>query len=828
MKEYEYFSNNEETPPQMAYPLMLNNFLYYIDPSQLYKLELIDPNGDPRNGKYNISKYNLSYPAIVKMELFCLHNIVGLNNTIYYMSASDAKDTYKLCSAEISGNTINSNIIDNVTSSSEINFLTTDANSRIWIIDPAGSVIEYNTSDKTATTIANSPSQNTMALFYSNAYLYCIVDSKVYSLAVGGDIPEKEKKWVECTCDNINSVNTENLNNYTNGDNQYLFSGVDNLEVYNFTANETQVTLSNITKGIDQVAPGMRLLVQNQNNIVVYAMIPNGEYDISLVYIYDWINETEKQYSYIGGYEENPALGYGQDNILYLLSDKGILYQLELDDEYGAILPVLPTPYNLQYAPIENTSLIVLKDTMYYFSKSGFCSVQISGNTATSNLISSVTVTDETSNLVTNNNDKIWIINRTDGVIEYNIADNKSKKIASYIEYTTRSHDRACFYSKDYLYCVTDSKVYALSLTETPGPKPEPDPKKKSKVSWIGPIIPVISNGYEFSGLATFYTVADHSYLSIVCNGFPTTFLFDPQTCAFQQTSKALNFNPANNNNPFMNDQFVYIYNAESNTITCTDTKTGMSKEITCYETMPNDVIQIAFANNAFFILTQSGENHIARIDGSQLKFESSWKLDNWTPRLGASIVSLNNKLFVYGGKSISNEEDSSSSCYNELYIYDFSTNSSERLDAPVDMTARYGAKILVNKRYKKLWFICGKDASDSTAGDIWEFNVSNKKWTYIINLPTEDGNSSACYDEEKDTLSLLVTPESDDNNLFSINGLTRASSGAVVYKIQGLSKATNTAPEQSGKSCGCLDIEFLFIIASLFILRRNYSMRNA
>ena len=53
---------------------------------------------------------------------------------------------------------------------------------------------------------------------------------------------------------------------------------------------------------------------------------------------------------------------------------------------------------------------------------------------------------------------------------------------------------------------------------------------------------------------------------------------------------------------------------------------------------------------------------------------------------------------------------------------------------------------------------------------------------------------------------------------------ILQASSEAVVYQIKDLSTATSTE-NQSGKSCGCLGLEFLFILAGLFIFRR---FRNA
>ena len=253
-----------------------------------------------------------------------------------------------------------------------------------------------------------------------------------------------------------------------------------------------------------------------------------------------------------------------------------------------------------------------------------------------------------------------------------------------------------------------------------------------------------------------------------------------------------------------------------------------MAKEIGCYDDMPEDIIQIVFANKCFFILTKSGENHIARLAGHNLKYVTTWKLDDWTPRTGATVVAVDHAIYVFGGKELSDsKEESSSTCYSDLYVYDFRTGSSEKLEADSEVTARYDAKMLVSRHFGRIWIIGGKDESDATATDIWEFNTRNKVWTYINDLPTEEGNASACYDEDTDTMSVLVTPEeeTDEVNVFSsrstTRGITRASSGVAVYEMKDLA-GVNDLPDQSGKSCcGCLGLEFLFAIAGLFIFRR-------
>ena len=54
-------------------------------------------------------------------------------------------------------------------------------------------------------------------------------------------------------------------------------------------------------------------------------------------------------------------------------------------------------------------------------------------------------------------------------------------------------------------------------------------------------------------------------------------------------------------------------------------------------------------------------------------------------------------------------------------------------------------------------------------------------------------------------------------------HNILQASSGAVIYQIKDLSSATSTE-DQSGKSCGCLGIEFILALAGLFVLRRFFN----
>ena len=514
---------------------------------------------------------------------------------------------------------------------------------------------------------------------------------------------------------------------------------------------------------------------------------------------------------------------------LFTIHDKTYYYDSESQSPifynfkfYGSPRWVEPIKYTVAGDTTElSKNIIVMNDKFYFLGSTGLYSAEISGTTVNTKRIDAVTVSDAESHILTDGHSRIWLINKTDGVIEYNIHKNVAETLAEFPKTTTRTNEEAFFFKAEFLYYIDNTqKAYAVNTHK--------HHKKEPRRPWGAPRIPFIEGGYEFKGLAEFFAMLHEYYLSIMCNGMPMMFLFDPRMCAFHLAPKAPAFDPARFNDAFMDDKYFYVYNPENNTITCTDVATGMEKEIGCYDDMPEDIIQIVFANNCFFILTKSGENHIARLAGPKLKYVTSWKLDDWTPRTGATVVAVGHAIYVFGGKELSDsKEESSSKCYSDLYVYDFRTGSSEKLEADAEVTARYNAKMLINRHFGRIWILGGKDESDATAADIWEFNTRNKVWTYINDLPTEDGNASGCYDEDTDTMSVLVTPEAetDEVNVFSsrstTRGITRASSGVAVYELKDLAGA-NDLPDQSGKSCcGCLGLEFLLAIAGLFFFRR-------
>jgi hypothetical protein len=488
---------------------------------------------------------------------------------------------------------------------------------------------------------------------------------------------------------------------------------------------------------------------------------------------------------------------------------------------------------------IFSSTVVGFNNTIYYYSinseekdNNGYVVYSYNISDETTSKISEVSSIHP---LVTDNKNKLWIFDDRN-VIEYNTATNKITKFIAPTNLAT-GHSEASFYMEDNLYYIGNQEIYKLDLSK-PRPKPAPKPKK-NRIPWIGPITP----GYQFTSYAIFLPILSTLYMITEYNGEIVLFEYDPITDNFYSAlilnEKSFYSYDSNSNiiqndpvvssvdykHTFSDEKCLYSYDSASNTITCKNIKTKMTKKIACYENMPEDIVQIVYANNLVYILTESGKNHIARIAGSNLKYVSGWKLNNCTPRTGVAIATVNNAIYVFGGKALADDskEASSGTCYNELYVYDIATKSSKKLEVPEDVTARYDAKMVASQRSGKLWILSGKDDSDSKALDVWEFNTRSQKWEYINDLPQSDGDNSVGYDDKNDILTLLITPESEGSNLFSMNNTLRdipqASSGAVIYKLQNLSTVTNTA-EQSGHNCGCLGLEFIFAIVGLFIFR--------
>ena len=297
--------------------------------------------------------------------------------------------------------------------------------------------------------------------------------------------PFATKEWQEITCDGINEIDCDNMWSYQENSNCYIFKTIiDGIEgyLYKFTPNKQNATLEQVgfTSGMPvSYKPGVK-----GDYIYATALWNDGIVGI-IIWQANWIQQNDPT-----GYATQSDSWSGSlfimDNVFYLLADKakGTLMQIELDNTTPGPANLwtiqLKKEYSLSSSPKQYTSIVTLNNTVYYFNEQGFCSAKISGDKAVNEQISSVSVTDETSKLVTDNNSRIWIINSTDGVVEYNTKKNTATTITTLP--TSRLSNReldvtkACFYSDNYLYLITAGKAYSLDTTQQDDPDNPDDP----------------------------------------------------------------------------------------------------------------------------------------------------------------------------------------------------------------------------------------------------------------------------------------------------------------------------------------------------------------
>lgn len=407
-------------------------------------------------------------------------SIVVLEDKFYYLSQDG------FCEVSINNNKVNCELIPSVTSMDETSILVTDKQSKIWIINSANGVIEYDTTNKNVREIAEFPGNESKinVCFYSNGYLYYISqDKKFYSLNVSHS--EKKRKNTR--------FGKKQLENVRKG-------------LYRAIGHENNMTLEDLElpKDIDLGYGEHPYLVNG--NLIYNANARTNKIDCFNI-------EDKPKITY--ALEDTPEkidFFYGKcfykDNNHYFLDCRNKkLYQLQLneptDEREDGTITVIPC-YDLEYAPKADTSIVVLADTLYYFSNSGFCAVKVNDTEVTSEIIDSVTVTDKVSVLVTDGEYRIWIINETDGVIEYNTQTEKAKTIdifpffsnydvennvsfqGIFINDTKQELSTTAFYSNRYLHYMINGAVYFL-------PVPPDDKNQIQKIQDIPEYIPILS-----------------------------------------------------------------------------------------------------------------------------------------------------------------------------------------------------------------------------------------------------------------------------------------------------------------------------------------------
>lgn len=283
-------------------------------------------------------------------------------------------------------------------------------------------------------------------------------------------------EWTKIQCDELQNIHADKseICGLESESNQYLLSQYDsnNAKLYKFTANGQKAILEEIfTRKATYLYVGELFYLNNDQ--VIYKSFPTndgcfviGAAEVNTGNLISWYFSDFRIDHY------HPFLL--NNNHYALLFSPSKLYQFVLNEDSITIAK----EDNLDYLPKQDTSILVSKDTFYYFSDSGLCAVTISGDSVSSSLIDCVTTKDEKSSIITDKKDRIWIISETDGVIEYNKKNNTARKIA---EFPSNSLAKAidmtkvCFYSEDYLYCITNEAVYFLLPPDEPDNPDNPD-----------------------------------------------------------------------------------------------------------------------------------------------------------------------------------------------------------------------------------------------------------------------------------------------------------------------------------------------------------------
>jgi hypothetical protein len=285
--------------------------------------------------------------------------------------------------------------------------------------------------------------------------------------------PFTTKEWQEVNCDGIDAITCDNMWGVQDNSNCYIFLN-DVSILYKFTPDKQNATLEEYYN-IGKATPKLKPFIQGN-----YAYCVVDDKDMAKEILGIAVIDLSGQES-LKGYLAQDILGSGSffiiDNVQYLLTnlESGRLFQIKLIDAMiDTEIIDIKHIYTLEFTPSKDTSVITLNNTIYYFSNSGLCSAKISGDKVVNELISSVSVTDASSKLVTDNNSRIWIINSTDGVVEYNTKKGTATNIAtlptSRLSNREADFTKACFYSDNYLYLITAGKAYSLDTTQQDDP----------------------------------------------------------------------------------------------------------------------------------------------------------------------------------------------------------------------------------------------------------------------------------------------------------------------------------------------------------------------
>ena len=325
-----------------------------------------------------------------------------------------------------------------------------------------------------------------MKLLNFSMYILFVYILLVSVIVAQEQVTIKEWQLIE-NCTGIEELNCTDMLGSNGNSDCYILDANHNL--YNFTPNQL-IKKCFMSEGHSYSGCLFPIILKEHLYIGVHNDRINGNFNS----IYKYDISSGDHLGYYKGTEIHKAYIFLMDKEFYYLSEAPELAHMTLKDreknyqrdgELGEV--IFDKPYSITNAPAAFTSIVGFNNTVYYFSEDGLYYIDISdSNNPVNKKVESVEVTDSTSGLVTDNKNRIWIIN-ADGVIEYNTQKNTADKIANApTNVVTRSYTRAdtftrvCFYLENKLYYIADNKVSSLDVTSQDDPDNPTKPHEQS------------------------------------------------------------------------------------------------------------------------------------------------------------------------------------------------------------------------------------------------------------------------------------------------------------------------------------------------------------
>lgn len=291
------------------------------------------------------------------------------------------------------------------------------------------------------------------------------------------------KEWQSVSCEFPSDINwSDNIWGMETGDSRYILAVTNDVKkvLYQFEANGNNATCTLTDKNVNSC-----YLSENpylENDTTAY-----DQYSSSALY------KINLQSNIYISYQTGIDIGHGDcqfflmESVHYCLHyTNKKLYRFTLNDDKGSMTYKELT---LNNAPIDvnlsSANVVALNNKCYYLSEAGFCEVTVSGDTTASKLILEVESIDDTiknSTLVTDKENRVWIINGTHGVQEYNSKTGKIKKIATAPQIGERLYCyQVCFHLNDHLYFIKNGQALCLDVPSQDDPDDPDNPDNPTK-----------------------------------------------------------------------------------------------------------------------------------------------------------------------------------------------------------------------------------------------------------------------------------------------------------------------------------------------------------